>query len=417
MSLGRCKYSIIDDYWPIVFTDFALIYHARRSLLPWLPLTRMALFCLSASFLVSLRLLSCKTLLYPPGYSAKALIFFPNSPGALLLLTSWYARSELPPRIAFLYVGNTLSNCFGGLIAAGVLDRMEGVSGLHTWRWLFIIEGCITVVLAIAAGFILPNYPKRTKWLAIEEREYAVWRLSEEAGGVEDDDENSSIWKGAIMALMDPKVYILILLQLSLLVGMAYTYFFPTIMKTLGYNNIITLLLTAPPYFLAFFTSIGNSLHSGRSNERAFHIAIPLAISMLGNILVITLESTAGRYAAMFLMTLGVYSAFNVTLSWVSSTIPRPKAKRAAALAMVNSIANCTHLFTSYLYPTSDKPRFLKAWLVLANFCGLCAITALTLRTWLQRENRRLDKEEGFAPDSSEEFALGGRRKGFRYIL
>jgi hypothetical protein len=84
---------------------------------------------------------------------------------------------------------------------------------------------------------------------------------------------------------------------------------------------------------LAFFTSIGNSLHSGKTNERAFHIAIPLTVSMLGNVLCVTLTNTAGRYASMFLMTLGVYSAFNVTLSWVSSTIPRPKSKRAAALA------------------------------------------------------------------------------------
>lgn len=294
---------------------------------------------------------------------------------------------------------------------------MEGFGGLRAWRWLFIIEGCLTVIVAIIAGFVLPNYPKNTKWLTEEEREYAVWRLSNEAGGVEDEDENASIWKGALQAFVDPKVYMLIVLQLSLLVGMAYTNFFPTITKTLTSNNITALLLTAPPYFLAFFTSIGNSFHSGNTNERAFHTAIPLTVSMLGNILAITLESAAGRYAAMFLMTLGVYSAFNVTLSWVSSTIPRPKAKRAAALAMVNSIANCTHLFTSYLYPNSDKPRFMKAGIVLATFCGVCAVTALTLRTWLKRENRRLDREEGFVPDSNEELGTDGRRKGFRYVL
>lgn len=339
------------------------------------------------------------------------------SPGALLILTSWYSRAELPPRIAFLYAGNTLSNYFGGLIAAGVLDGMEGVGGLRAWRWLFIIEGCLTITVAIGAGFILPNYPKETKWLTREEREYAVWRLTNEAGGVEDEDENASIWKGALQALFDPKVYMLILLQLSLLVGMAFTNFFPTIMKTLNKNNVVALLLTAPPYFLAFFTSIGNSLHSGKTNERAFHIAAPLTISMLGNILAITLESTAGRYAAMFLMTLGVYSAFNVALSWISSTIPRPKAKRAAALAMVNSVANCTHLFTSYLYPDSDKPRFLKAGLVLATLCGVCAITALTLRFWLKRENSKLDKEEGLVLDSNEGSGANGHKNRFRYVL
>jgi len=51
------------------------------------------------------------------------------------MLTSWYVRSELPFRIAILYAGNTLSNCFGGLIAAGVLGGMEGVMGLRACKF------------------------------------------------------------------------------------------------------------------------------------------------------------------------------------------------------------------------------------------------------------------------------------------
>lgn len=78
------------------------------------------------------------------------------------MLTSWYVRSELPFRIAILYAGNTLSNCFGGLIAAGVLKGMEGVCGIRAWRWLFILEGSVTIAIALVAAFILPNYPKST---------------------------------------------------------------------------------------------------------------------------------------------------------------------------------------------------------------------------------------------------------------
>jgi hypothetical protein len=117
----------------------------------------------------------------------------------------------------------------------------------------------------------------------------------------------------------------------------------------------------------------------------------------------------------MFLMTLGVYSAFNVTLSWVSSTIPRPKSKRAAALAMVNSLANCSHLFTSYLYPQHDKPRYLTAGITLSCFCGLCALTSLVLRFYLRRQNQKFDKVEGFAPGDPD--VVDGRRKGFRYLI
>jgi hypothetical protein len=38
--------------------------------------------------------------------------------------------------------------------------------------------------------------------------------------------------------------------------------FFPTIIKSLQYNNIITLVLTAPPYILVCFIFLGLSWYS-----------------------------------------------------------------------------------------------------------------------------------------------------------
>ena len=91
------------------------------------------------------------------------------------------------------------------------------------------------------------------------------------------------------------------------------------------------------------------------------------------------------------------------------------QSKRAAALAMVNSLANCTHLFTSYLYPNSAKPRYVTAGITLSLFCGLCAVTAMLLRFWLRYENRKMDKAE--AVRTGDEEVVGGRETGFRYLL
>jgi hypothetical protein len=60
------------------------------------------------------------------------------------------------------------------------------------------------------------------QWLSEEEREYAMWRIADEAAGMEDGEDGHSVWHGALQAVKDPKVYMLILLQFSLLVGMAY---------------------------------------------------------------------------------------------------------------------------------------------------------------------------------------------------
>src|SRR5690349_21154654 len=79
------------------------------------------------------------------------------------------------------------------------------------------------------------------------EREMAVWRLAREAGAAEGT-EQIGTWKGFLVGLKDPKVYALIFCNMMGQVQGSIANFFPTIVKVLGYNSTVTLLLTAPPY-------------------------------------------------------------------------------------------------------------------------------------------------------------------------
>lgn len=132
-------------------------------------------------------------------------------PGCLFCLSSWYTRKELGLRTAMLYSGSLLSGAFSGLISAGITNGLDGAKNLRAWRWLFIIEGAITVIIAFAAFFILPNFPRTTTWLNEEERHLAIWRLEEDIG---EDDWNGSekqvFFHGMKLAFQDVKMYILV---------------------------------------------------------------------------------------------------------------------------------------------------------------------------------------------------------------
>lgn len=279
----------------------------------------------------------------------------PYFPGCIFFLSCWYTRAELPARIATFYSGYTLSSAFGGLIAAGIVDGLEGAGGYPSWRWIFIIEGALTIALAFIGYVLLPNYPSNTSFLSEEERALAQWRLNREVNG-QKDEVKDSVFIGLKQALVDPKVYLLVFIQTTAVVSMSFTYFFPSIVSTLKYPRIETLLLTAPPYFLAFLFSILNSWHSGRTGEHCFHIVIACCISVVGQIVSMSTHNTGARYFAMFLQACGAFSAFQLILSWVSATIPRPKAKRAVALAMATAISNASNIATAYLYPSRDAP-------------------------------------------------------------
>lgn len=99
--------------------------------------------------------------------------------------------------------------------------------------------------MAILAGFVLPDYPATTPWLTDEEKHFAAWRLQADVNE-EDQLHDKSIMAGLKLSLKDYRLYLFILLQHLSLLTQTFQYFFPTIVASLGYNNIDTLWLTAP---------------------------------------------------------------------------------------------------------------------------------------------------------------------------
>jgi hypothetical protein len=192
---------------------------------------------------------------------------------------------------------------------------------------------------------------------------------------------------------------------------MSFTYFFPSIVKTLGFPRVQTLLLTAPPYFLAFLFSITNSWHAGRSGEHCFHIVTACVISAVGQIISMSTHQTGPRYFAMFLQAMGSFSTFQLILPWVSATIARPKAKRAVALALASAVSNATNAATAYLYPAWDAPLYRMGCIVLTVALVCCASASLGLRFWLKKLNRQSDQAVGL------EGVAGGAGALFRYTL
>jgi len=345
-------------------------------------------------------------------------------PGCLYYLSCWYTRKELGLRTAMLYSGSLISGAFSGLIAAGITGNMDGLRGLRAWRWLFIIEGAITVVIAFSAFFVLPNFPRTTTWLTDEERELAAWRLEEDIG--EDDwidSQHQTLFHGLKLAVRDPKMYILMVMLFCIVASGSVTNFFPTVVATLGYGKIESLLLTAPPYILCVMTAFANAWHADRTGERYFHITIPLWVCVATFIIAASTTATAPRYFAMMLMVPSVYTGYVVVLAWVSNTLPRPPAKRAAALAFINAVSNTSSIYASYMYPKSAGPRYIVAMSVncVTAFIAICMATLL--RFILVRLNRKLDEGMTVNPvDNSVEEATGpdgipiqGAKHGFRY--
>jgi MFS family permease len=158
----------------------------------------------------------------------------PYYPGAVYLLSIFYTRKEVATRIAILYTGNILATAFAGLIAAGIFHGLDDAAGIAGWRWLFILQGAVTFVIAVVGFFLLPDFPLTTKWLTQEERELAHNRM--ELDTVANKGETST-WKGLKQASKDPMVW--------LFAAMAHMH-----LAANGFKNFVSLSLFEPIFSL-----------------------------------------------------------------------------------------------------------------------------------------------------------------------
>ena len=79
---------------------------------------------------------------------------------------------------------------------------------------------------------------------------------------------------------------------------------------------------------------------------------------MAGIIITIATTNIAARYFALFIMLAGTYGSFQISNAWMGNISARPQKKRAIGLAMNNAIGNLAQVWTPYLYPESDGPRY-----------------------------------------------------------
>ncbi|KAH9483064.1 MFS-type transporter cnsO [Psilocybe cubensis] len=186
-------------------------------------------------------------------------------PGALFLLSKWYKRNELSQRTAYLTSGILLSNAFGSLIASGILNSMQGVLGYSAWRWLFFVEGTLTILVAIWAMSVLPDFPENSSnWLTPAEKALAIKRMAEDSSGQEtyvslgDSTSNKLLgrWPGLYLAVTDWKVWWLSIALFFMVLSLSFGVYFPTIAATLGNGPTISLLLCVPPWLFATGASL-----------------------------------------------------------------------------------------------------------------------------------------------------------------
>ena len=101
--------------------------------------------------------------------------------GAALLVAEYYTRKQASLRYAAFFTFGVLGPCVSGLLAYGIRE-MNGIQGKEGWRWIFILEGVITIAISLLVFILVPDFPERTKILNATEKEHLLETLRRDKG-------------------------------------------------------------------------------------------------------------------------------------------------------------------------------------------------------------------------------------------
>ncbi|KAF9700053.1 hypothetical protein EKO04_001630 [Ascochyta lentis] len=336
-------------------------------------------------------------------------------PGVVYYLSMWYKREERQFRISLFFSCASLAGAFGGILAWGI-GHMRGVGNYAGWRWIFILEGLLTVVTAVAAYWFISNYPDTTSWLSEEERTFVQARLKADSDATNDEKFR---WGDVVEALKDPKIWLycasfhtmnLPLFTLSL--------FLPTIIKDMGYTSAQSQLLTIPPYAVATVFTVFWAIWSEKAKKRGPFITVTSAVAVIGYIILLANKNPKAKpgvsYVGMFFATIGIYPSVALVLSWPAINVSG-QTKRATANAMQISIGSLGAVLGTQLYRTETAPRYVLGHSFALGYLVLNIVVVNVLWWRLKSENKQKQRflvehpETSGFHDSVEDLKLGDR--------
>ncbi|MCJ1235716.1 hypothetical protein MMC14_003687 [Varicellaria rhodocarpa] len=306
----------------------------------------------------------------------------------------WYKRDEAQRRFTIFFSSTTLAAAFGGLLASGIA-KMNGIRDYSGWRWIFILEGILTCVLAIAAYFLIVDFPEEARWLTDEERDFIQARLKQDQG---DTLINQSInMTSALHFLKDFKAFLGAIMYFAIIIpAYGFAYFSPTIIKSYGYGPISTQLHSVPPVAAAFVSSLTVAYLSDKFRHRFLFVLIPICVAIAGvGILLTVHHNFHAEYAALFLVAMGTYSAMPVIICWYIMNL-FGHVERSVGTAWMIGFGNIGGIIATFSFIAADAPYYHKGYSIVIGGLSLSAFTAVLylVASWSHNQSLKRGNSE-----------------------
>lgn len=278
----------------------------------------------------------------------------------------------------------------------------------------------MTVIVALVAYMWLPATPQTAWFLNEAERKVAERRTLRDLSSAGSHDFNI---KAMFKEWNNWKMILWCIISFTYPVAFATTSnFLPQIVQRLGYSVIKTNLWTVAPNAVGFVVLLCITWSSDYFRERTFHIVISLCISLVGLIILATIDVLKNKtvaYFACFMLASGAYIPSCLVHSWHNNNNLNENA-RAATTGLLVGLGNLGGILTAATFRTQYAPKYIPTLIVTAACNVTCIFFTLALGIWMKLENRKRNKQQGVnirAEDiRTDQLADGEKSEMWRYF-
>ncbi|KAH7924050.1 MFS general substrate transporter [Leucogyrophana mollusca] len=309
--------------------------------------------------------------------------------GTHYILGSWYKPGELGKRSGIFTSSGLAGTLFSGVLQAAVYQNLNAVGGRSGWRWLFIIDGVITLPIALYGFIVFPDVPATTNafYLSEEERLLSHERLES------DTVQHGLSWNLVKKVLGRWRWY-----------GCSLLFAISGETESFGSNNLMGQWLSAiggytveqVDYYPSGVTAFGIAstlvCATWTDYTRArWPVLVYMCICCtIAAICILVWSSPTGLKFFAYYLAGASYSGQATTFAWANQICADDNQERAIVLASMNMWNNAVNAWWPLLfYPATDAPRFKKG--MIAMICTCAATLAVTWLVWyLERREHRL---------------------------
>lgn len=170
---------------------------------------------------------------------------------------------------------------------------------------------------------------------------------------------------------------------------LAFGYFAPTIVKTLGYSRVETQLHTVPPFAAAFALCIITAYFSDRARLRLPFIAFGISLTITGlGILMNVHHDFSTQYAALCLAAMGAFTTGPIIICWYVMNLQGHR-DRSIGTAWIISCGNCGGIVATFTFLAKDAPRYHTGYSICMGATCIGALATSVYAAMALWENKK----------------------------